>query len=298
MKAYFYGWYLKCQSNTQTLAIIPAVHEVEGKRTYSIQIITEDEVWNQHFEEEQFSFLENEMNFEINSNSRWRIGNNVFGKEGLLLDMDSPHLKAKGVLRFSDITPIKYDIMGPFAFVPYMECRHSVYSMQHRVDGMVTLNGKVYRFQNALGYWEGDRGRSFPKEYAWTQCFLEEEQKDTCCKGGLMLSVADIPLAGLHFTGIIGIVRWKGEEYRFATYLGARVVQKSKNRLLVRQGAWELEARLLEETAHTLQAPVNGAMSRKIRENVKCKAFYRLRKHGQTVFAVEMEKASFEFEYK
>lgn len=32
-------------------------------------------------------------------------------------------------------------------------------------------------------------------------------------EGSLMLSVADIPLAGLHFTGIIGIVLWKGREW-------------------------------------------------------------------------------------
>ena len=26
MSGSFYGWYLKCQSDTQTLAVIPAVH--------------------------------------------------------------------------------------------------------------------------------------------------------------------------------------------------------------------------------------------------------------------------------
>lgn len=29
MSNFFYGWYLKCQSDTQTLAVIPAVHRVE-----------------------------------------------------------------------------------------------------------------------------------------------------------------------------------------------------------------------------------------------------------------------------
>lgn len=40
-----------------------------------------------------------------------------------------------------------------------------------------------------------------------------------------MLSVADIPMAGIHFTGIIGAILWMGKEYRIATYLGARVVK-------------------------------------------------------------------------
>ena len=49
-------------------------------------------------------------------------------------------------------------------FIPFMECRHSVWSMRHLVNGELSVNGKRYSFQNALGYWEGDRGSSFPKE--------------------------------------------------------------------------------------------------------------------------------------
>ena len=137
----------------------------------------------------------------------------------------------------------------------FMECRHSVYSMLHRVDGLIYINDKKYVLENAWGYWEGDSGCSFPKEYAWTHSFINES--DGTPVGSLMLSVADIPLAGLHFTGIIGIVLWRGKEYRFATYLGARVVQKENGILLIRQGNMELEARLLEQKPHPLQAPVN-----------------------------------------
>lgn len=113
-----------------------------------------------------------------------------------------------------------------------------------------------------------------------------------------MLSVADIPLAGLHFTGIIGIVFWQGKEYRFATYLGARVIQKENGVLLIRQGSMELEARLLEQKSHPLRAPVNGAMQRTIHENITCKAVYRFRIQGVTQFAFETDKASFEYEYE
>lgn len=293
MKGYFYGWYFKCQSNTQTLAIIPAVHESNGKQTFSIQVITEDKTWNINFDESTLQFSQRNYFTE----KRCQIERNVFEESGLQLQIDAPQLKANGTLQFSNLSPLKYDIMGPFVFVPFMECRHSVYSMGHRVDGTLCINGKDYVFENAYGYWEGDRGRSFPKEYAWTQSFLHDAKGSSQTTGGIMLSVADIPLAGLHFTGIIGIVRWKDREYRFATYLGARVVQKSGGRLLVRQGSMELEARLLEKNAQPLRAPSNGAMSRTIRENVSCKAFYRLRKNGQTIFALEADRASFEYEY-
>ena len=107
--------------------------------------------------------------------------------------------------------------MGPFRYVPFMQCRHSVFSMRHPVDGILSINGTPYEFQNAIGYMEGDRGYSFPTKYAWTQCSFPD--------GALMLSIAEIPFGGFHFTGIIGIVHLRRKEYRLATYLGAKAVK-------------------------------------------------------------------------
>lgn len=179
--------------------------------------------------------------------------------------------------------------MGPFVLVPFMECRHSVWSMRHLVTGNVCINGKNCFFQNAWGYWEGDRGRSFPKEYLWTQCCFEG--------GALMLSVADIPMAGIHFTGIIGAVLWQGKEYRIATYLGAKAARIKNKTVRVIQGNLELEVRLLEDKKQPLKAPTKGNMVRTIHESVSCRAFYRFRKKDCILFAFETDKASFEFEY-
>lgn len=170
-----------------------------------------------------------------------------------------------------------------------MECRHSVWSMRHSVCGTLRINGQPYSFQNGMGYWEGDQGRSFPRNYAWTQCCFPE--------GSLMLAAADIPIAGIHFTGIIGCVLWRGQEYRIATYLGARAVQIQDRTLRIIQGDTELLARLLDETGHPLQAPAKGAMIRTIHENASCRAFYQFRKKGCTLFSFQTEQASFEYEY-
>lgn len=275
----FYGWYLKCQSETQTLAVIPAFHQTGKKRTCSIQIITDDNAW-------AISFSANACRW---SKRHISIGENRFSEEGILLKVDEPVLSIKGKLCFGALTPLKYDIMGPFALVPFLECRHSVWSMQHSVCGMVCINGQKYSFQNAWGYWEGDRGRSFPKEYLWTQCSFSE--------GSLMLSVADIPVAGIHFTGIIGVVLWEGKEYRLATYLGAKAVQIQNKMVRIVQGNMELEARLLEEAGRPLKAPTKGDMVRTIHESAACRAFYRFRKGKSTLFTLETNRASFEYEY-
>lgn len=279
MKGTFYGWYMKCQSASQTLAVIPAVHQSGKERTCSIQIITDHDAWNAIFPPETFR----------KQGKNLRIGENQFGKNGLQLKICMPGLTVNGKLDFGALSPLRYDIMGPFALIPFMECRHSVWSMRHTVNGTLCINDQIFHFQNAKGYWEGDEGRSFPRQYAWTQCFFSG--------GSLMLSVADIPMAGIHFTGVIGVILWYGKEYRLATYLGAKVVQIENEKIRIVQGNMELEVHLLERVKCSLKAPVAGNMKRTIREGAACRASYRFCKNGSPIFCFETDKASFEYEY-
>ena len=261
------------------MAVIPAVHNTRGRRTCSVQVITDKDAWTVTFAAD--SFRRTRKNIFISGNQ--------FGEKGIRLAIHTPQLTIRGRLDFGPLYPLKYDIMGPFALVPFMECRHSVWSMRHSVRGNVCINGQTYSFQNAWGYWEGDQGRSFPKEYLWTQC---------CFPGGaLMLSVADIPMAGIHFTGIIGAVIWRGKEYRIATYLGARVVRIKNKMVRVIQGDLELDVRLLEASERPLKAPAKGDMVRTIHESASCRAFYQFCQKDCTLFAFETDRASFEFEY-
>lgn len=279
MHNFFYGWYLKCQSDMQTLAVIPAVHKTENKCTCSIQIITEDGAWIIPFSVDDFR----------QSRGVIGIGNNRFGERGFRLSIHTSELTVKGRIGFGPLSPLKYDVMGPFSLVPFLECRHSVFSMLHTVRGKVEINGQEYNFSDAWGYWEGDQGRSFPREYAWSQCCFAD--------GSLMLSVADIPLAGFHFTGIICVVLYKGREYRLATYLGAKAVQIHNGRIRITQGDLELEARLLRRSEKVLKAPKKGDMVRSIRESAACLTFYRFRQGKRTLFEFETDRSSFEYEY-
>lgn len=111
-----------------------------------------------------------------------------------------------------------------------------------------------------------------------------------------MLSVAEIPMAGFHFTGIIGVVLWRGKEYRLATYLGAKAVRTKGRTIRVVQGDLELEARLMERSERPLKAPAGGDMVRTIHESADCRAFYRFRAGEHTLFAFETDRASFEYE--
>ena len=279
MRDYFCGWYIKCQNLSQTVAMIPAFHITGGKKTCSIQVITDSGSWNATFPYSEFR----------RNGSCVEIGPNRFSPEGVALALHAPGLDAAGTLTFTSFTPIRYDIMGPFKYVPFMECRHSVFSMKHGVSGRLVINGDTYELSDGDCYIEGDRGYSFPKAYVWTQCCFPE--------GSVMLSVADIPFCGLHFTGVISAIHFRGKEYRIGTYWGARAVSIRDGEVVIRQGRKNLTVRRLEKKGHPLAAPVGGDMSRTIHETAACRVYYHFRDRGKTIFEFESARGAFEYEY-
>ena len=212
------------------------------------------------------------------------IGENRFAESSVTLDIRTADLRLTGELRYGPWVPLRYDIMGPFRFLP-MECRHSVFSLLHRVEGQVSLNGALLRFDHGTGYAEGDRGRSFPSRYAWLQW------GDLEARASVMLSIARIPLAGFRFWGCIAVVWVNGQEYRLATYLGAQIRRMDERHMEIVQGRWNLKAEVLGDGAGCpLQAPDNGKMNRVIHENVGVKAriwFGEMEKDGKALLAVE-----------
>ena len=276
----FFGYYLKCQNEEETVAFIVGRHKKDGEVIGFLQIVTDEGTWKTDFPAECFEEKKNNI----------YLANNRFGKNGIRVNIVSDELRVKGKLDFSNFTPIKYDIMGPFALVPFMECRHYVMSMQHTVNGMLYVNERRYVFEDAFGYWEGDGGNSFPKEYLWTQTAFDG--------GSLMLSVAEIPAGPANFTGIIGIIMYEGKEYRLATYSGAKIKELSNRKVHIVQGNLSFEAKLMQADAKELPAPVDGEMQRTIHESLECVAAYRFKIDGETVIALKTNRASFEYEYQ
>jgi tocopherol cyclase len=281
----FEGWYFKQQAGNDIAAFIPAIHTSSGGRhSGSLQIVTQNVAYQAELPVESLKAHRGGLVI--------RAGKNVFSNTGIELDIDTPEVTAKGRLIYGSLHRLKYGIMGPFEFVPFMECRHSVFSMTHSVSGNVVINGAPLNFTNGTGYIEGDRGSSFPKRYIWTQCNWFDA--GPC---SLMLSAADIPMAGRCFTGIIGAVYWHGREYRLATYCGAKIAAVGGGALSVRQGRYTLTAQLLKANEVALRAPVSGHMKRLIKESLACTASYKFTEDQHVLFDFTAGNAGFEYEY-
>lgn len=201
MRKFFEGYYYKHQKNGQTLSLIVGY---SGSERF-IQVITGDF-------SEKFPFT----------------SGNYFSEKGVVLNLKSERITLSGKIRYENLSPIKYDIMGPFRFFP-MECRHGIVSMRHLLRGKITLNGEVIDFTDGIGYIEKDSGCSFPSSYMWVQA------NDFPAECSVMAAVAVIPFCGLHFRGCICVVQYGGKEYRLATYLGVRVLVQSRKILVLKQ---------------------------------------------------------------
>ncbi|WP_080801328.1 tocopherol cyclase family protein [Arabiibacter massiliensis] len=267
MKPYYEGWYMKQEQGDDFLAVIPGRAEDNA----FIQVVTPQKARYLAYPLEAFERV---------GPSRGgvpgiRISESFFSPEGMDLNVHQDGIDLEGRLRYRALTPLRYDIMGPFSLLP-METKHTVFSMRHRVDGMVELDGEEHRFRNAVGYMEGDRGHSFPRGYTWVQSV------DFDRDASVMVAIAEIPL-GIRFTGCIAVVSLDNEEYRLATYLGVRIVEASERVIDLVQRDLRLRVEVRGDEGHRLQAPDQGEMRRVIRESPAIPARFTFEKGGRTL---------------
>jgi tocopherol cyclase len=214
---YFEGWYFKqvCEQLQRSISFIPGISLKKGDEHAFIQVIIAPKIQTHYFRFDISEFITEDHPFFV------RIANNTFSETGISIDLKNEKIQIKGMLTYGPFEEIKdtlYSptIMGPFTYIPNMECNHGVISMNHFSRWTTTVNQDVWTFDNDRGYLEKDWGTSFPKRYLWVQANHFDDPSVF-----FMASVAKIPFLGFTFNGIIAnLVSRMVEEHRFATYNG------------------------------------------------------------------------------
>lgn len=273
-KNYFEGWYYKIVSSDlkKSIAFIPGISYFKNDSHCFIQVILfshneSDVLFTDYirYKIEDFSYTDNPFSV--------KIGNSVFTREKISIDIKTNKCAVKGEIKISDITEIKKkklspNIMGIFGYLRFMECNHGVISMSNTCNGKLKINEHDINIKNGKGYIEKDWGRSFPKEYVWIQTNNFIKNKDA----SLMLSVAKIPFLGVSFNGFIVNFVFNNKEYRFATYNFAKMklVEKEKDivKFEFRKKKYILKVTGLAFVEATLPAPKSGSMDHEIKEGL------------------------------
>lgn len=265
----FRGWYFKHQKGDDMVAFIPGVSSdgsfvqmisTAGSRQFQVPRVAEKD-------------------------GLIYAGKCRFSLSGCKIDLPG----VSGEIFYSSPTSLRSDIMGPFQFFP-MECRHGVLSMNHGLRGSLTIDGTRLDFTEGRGYAEMDSGSSFPKSYQWLQC---NDFPEMC---SIMVSIAKIPFCGLHFTGCICAIWFRGKEYRLATYHGAKILDMGPERICLTQGKLRLEIKIQpSHGGHLLRAPIRGQMSGTIRESLNANIRFQLENNGRTLCTMQSNHCACEY---
>lgn len=201
------------------------------------------------------------------------IGSNHFTMDGIRLDIADELRTVSADLRFSagaawPVSIASPGIMGPFGWIPIMECNHGVLSLDHALNGQLIDNGMTHDFGDGRGYIEKDWGKSFPAGWVWMQTnhFLAPETS-------LTASIAVTPFAGGWFPGFIVGVWHAGQLHRFATYTGARVekleIHDDHVLWVMRSRRERLEIFATRAEASLLPGPNRVEMGKRVPETLK-----------------------------
>lgn len=281
--SYFEGWYFKNTNQQGGVSFIPGISIDNENKEAFIQVITKDNSYYVKYNIEDFSFSNNPFSI--------KIGNNTFSKEGILIDIkdEEQNLDIAGKIKYSNSKNINTNflnpnIMGPFSYIPFMECNHAILSMKNETFGVVKINNTNINFNNGIGYIEKDWGCSFPKYYIWCQANNFKE-KDV----SFMLSVADIPFGLFSFRGMICVLKTKEKEYKFTTYNNAKLIKyEAENGVLdiiLKKGPYVLEITSNYEEGNKLTAPVKGKMKKDILESISASINVTLNKEDNIIFS-------------
>ncbi|MDD3693037.1 MAG: tocopherol cyclase family protein [Oscillospiraceae bacterium] len=282
-KRYFEGWYFKHQSDKTVVAFIPGLSiDSDGNKSAFIQVITPEMSCNFLYPPKQFHANPDKLKI--------CVADNVFCEDGISVNLNNETMSISGKLKYGKFNTLKRDAMGPFRFIPFMQCNHGVISLQHEINGTLKINGKNLGFDSGLGYIETDWGSSFPKNYLWVQSSRSDKKPLS-----IMLSIADIPLLGTNFKGCIGIVWFDKKEYRLSTYNGVKILKCSKYSAAIKQGKYKLLIDASPDNAKKLLAPSNGLMCREIHENACCKVRSRFFIKDELLFDFVNDKAGYEY---
>ena len=280
-KDYFEGWYFKNTNKEKGISFIPGINIENNKPQAFVQVITNDKSYFVNYDIGEFDY--NHHPFMI------KVGNNIFSKEGIHIDIKAEDININGDIKYSNNKNIDTDfmnpnIMGPFSYVPFMECNHAILSMQNNTNGLININDYEMKFDNDMGYIEKDWGISFPKTYIWCQ---GNNFKKT--NASFMLSIADVPFKMFKFRGIICVLVIGDKEYKFTTYNNARLIEYGVNKdslnITLKKGDLQINLKSFFDKGQKLSAPVKGKMEKDIFESITSNINVTLKQDDNIIFS-------------
>lgn len=267
---FFEGWYVKVADAQQRArwAFIPGVfrgHDGESVTDEAfVQVLDGATGVSAYHRYAATDFSASADDFDV-----W-VGPHHFSSQGVSMRLPGLH----GDIRFTtpmDPWPVTWrrpGIMGPYAWVPMMECYHGIVSFGHDLSGSLTVAGEQQVFDGGRGYIEKDWGRAFPAGYVWMHSQHFAGAPEAC----LSASVALIPWLRSSFRGFIVGLRLTSGLHTWATYNGSRErwleIDETHVRWALDGPSGTLELVAERKRGGLLHAPIRTRMHERVEETL------------------------------
>lgn len=285
-RPYFEGWYFKLSSTNDdfSMAIIPGVSmgKDENNDHSFIQVLFGNESRYIKFPRNKFNCKKDEF--------KLKVSQNLFSIDKVIIDIKENDFNITAELNFSDHIQLQTNlyspsIMGPFSYLPGMQCNHGVLSLDCMVSGIVNINGENHVIKQYNGYIEKDWGSGFPKSWLWLQCNGSYGESG---RFSLMCSIASIPFGLIKFRGLIAYVYIDGKQILFTTYNLTKIkkiIKRDKGaEVVLKKSGYELHIKAMASEDSVLKAPEDGEMKREILESITAKIDVVLYQYGKEIF--------------
>lgn len=284
VKDAFEGWFVKVHDKKKDLLFSVIIGYATGDDPHGFiqfQESTSHDTIYERFSLEEIKVRNYPFVFEL--------GNNRLSEKALRINLEEVKLGIK----FNDVTPLKKSFLKPniMGFLSHLpnECNHAIISMDHQVEGHLNLFGQAYTFTNAKGYIEKDWGTSFPKAYVWAQANPWKESS-------VVFSYATVPMLGKSATGFFLVVYHQGEEHRFSSIEGAKMLEHHVTpkgfSCTIRKKKYLVYLEFEQHNPVSLKSPNAGSMDGFIKESLDGSLIFRMKKEEHLLINLETEKAS------
>lgn len=251
-KNYYFGKYYKFVSNDNyAFALIDA--ETSNGRV--MQIITK------------------KRSYIINNPNQVKIDDAGF----ISFNIHQKGLHIEGVILLGKLHPLSKDVMGFLRNIK-INTKHNIYSMYHKICGILSFNGKDISFYDGVGYIEGDEGNTFPDKYIWFNSISTNY--------GLSLSIAEIKLFNkLHLRGSFIVYKDLTHEFVFSTLNGLKIKVIGKYLIVLRKGKYKFKVYLDNFSPLPLLSPIEGSLVGEVKESISVSAGFEIYKGREKIIS-------------
>ena len=256
---YFEGYYFKFINEEKEIVILISGISISPKEKYSfIQIASSHskDVVLYKFPLTDLTLSKDAFDF--------RIGKNEFSQNRIILNLDkiSAEIQITNNVNWnrSFMNP---NIMGFLSYIPKVECKHDIITVQSEISGFIKLDEHKILFNKGDGYIEKNWGSSFPKKYIW----LHANQFDNR-QLSLQFALAKPKWFFFRPEVYIGYIM-TGELIHFGTHRFSLVsVEKNDDSTLItiKKIKYHITIKIKHKAPVNLIGPTNGILKNKIAE--------------------------------